>query len=208
MKIINIVGKSGAGKTHLVELAQLVSDINVIESFTTRKPRYDGEEGHIFIEDLKLISAWDGNTFRYKVGDYYYSVWEEEIVAHQSLYDADYFAIDNQFKKDRVNVYVVDEKGAKEVTEYYADDPTVEVINILLFVEDTILRRRLIDREHQQLQGDEWLDLQKAYQRTMVRYDKDKYLEFDTGFYTWMVSNNESGDSALLEFWDDVLYDE
>ena len=49
--IFLIVGPSGSGKTTLVEMLEQSLGMTSIESYTTRKPRYSGEKGHIFVSD-------------------------------------------------------------------------------------------------------------------------------------------------------------
>ncbi len=45
--IICLVGESGSGKSTIAELLEK-EGYNYIKSYTTRKPRYKGERGHIF----------------------------------------------------------------------------------------------------------------------------------------------------------------
>ena len=45
------VGKSASGKTTIVNLLEKTYGYKAVESYTTRKPRYDGERGHIFISE-------------------------------------------------------------------------------------------------------------------------------------------------------------
>ena len=64
--LIMILGKSASGKSSLVDRACKELGLKAIPSYTTRKPRYDGEQGHTFVTDeeygeLKDIIA--ENTF-------------------------------------------------------------------------------------------------------------------------------------------------
>ena len=53
-----IVGKSGAGKTTLVEQLENFG-YKAVQSYTTRPPRYENEVGHIFLNDEKFDKLTD-----------------------------------------------------------------------------------------------------------------------------------------------------
>jgi guanylate kinase len=53
-KIICLVGPSGSGKTTVARGLEK-EGYNIIQSYTTRKPRFEGEWGHTFIEEYKLL---------------------------------------------------------------------------------------------------------------------------------------------------------
>ena len=82
-----------------------------IKSFTTRKPRYDGEDTHIFVEkdETKIpndsVAAWT------KIDDNYYWTTKE------------------QFDTGKMNIYVVDKIGAYDIINSHIDHTFVlEVI--------------------------------------------------------------------------------
>lgn len=67
-----IVGRSGSGKTAIVEYIQNnFKHMTSIESYTTRPRRYDGETGHIFVTDEEFdqlkdfvgYTEFDGNRY-------------------------------------------------------------------------------------------------------------------------------------------------
>lgn len=126
--IVNTIGASGSGKTMLAkELDKL--EINVIQSYTSRDPRYDGEWGHTF---LKGPYIWDGE---FLINPRSMSSFKKSnMIAYFQGYSSGthYFATDEQVIKGRSNIYIVDSKGAEQVHEYYKDDEDVKVVTIYL----------------------------------------------------------------------------
>ena len=109
-KVICLIGASGSGKTTLaVKLDEISSKYNVIQSYTTRPPREDGEWGHTFIGNplelgyhnpLTLIEyKKDGSTKEYK-----------DVIAYFNSYNSGhhYFATDEQVLRGKDNIYIVD----------------------------------------------------------------------------------------------------
>lgn len=118
MRIINIIGASGSGKTTIAK--QL--DGNIIQSYTTRPERYENEWGHIFVD----------------------SVDEENIVAYAELHGYEYYATEDQFIEGD-NIYIVNPDGAEQVHEYFQDSD-VEVITIYIVVDESVREERMITR--------------------------------------------------------------
>lgn len=118
MRIINIIGASGSGKTSVAK--QL--DGNIIQSYTTRPERYENEWGHIFVDSVDEV--------------------DDEIVAYAKLHDYEYFATHFQFKYDD-NIYVVNPDGAEQVHAYFFRE---EVITIYIAVDEDVRKDRMITR--------------------------------------------------------------
>ena len=65
------VGKSASGKTTIANLLEEKYLFNQVQSYTTRKPRYEGETGHTFIteeefnalEDIVSYTFYNGNKY-------------------------------------------------------------------------------------------------------------------------------------------------
>ncbi|MDV7402737.1 hypothetical protein RZS08_65550, partial [Arthrospira platensis SPKY1] len=55
-KIICLCGESGSGKTTIAELLEK-EGYNYIQSYTTRKARFEGEKGHIFVDEPPMDST-------------------------------------------------------------------------------------------------------------------------------------------------------
>lgn len=85
--LILLVGKSGSGKTTIANYCEKNLWMKQVQSYTTRKPRYDGEGGHTFItmeEYMKLPDKVATTDFD---GNYY-------CATQQQCDDADIYVID------------------------------------------------------------------------------------------------------------------
>ncbi|MDP4147366.1 MAG: AAA family ATPase [Bacillota bacterium] len=105
-KIICLVGESGSGKTTLCK--DLESEgYNIIKSYTTRKPRYEGEYGHIFTDDYA------------RVKDMIYI--PEPVIAYTYFDNEHYWATKEQYENKGVSIYVIDPVGINQLRESVKD---------------------------------------------------------------------------------------
>ena len=58
-RIVLLVGPSGSGKTAIANYLHDTYGWNTVQSYTTRPPRYDGEEGHTFVTDEEFDKLTD-----------------------------------------------------------------------------------------------------------------------------------------------------
>lgn len=85
-KIVCIVGESGSGKTALYDMLRR-SGYKVVDSYTTRPPRTEGEKGHTFVTqeefdalraDFAAYTEFDGyeyaTTFKQLKGSHFYVI--------------------------------------------------------------------------------------------------------------------------------------
>ena len=93
--MILIIGRSGSGKDFLArELAK--QGLSQVKSYTTRPPRYEGENTHIF------LSAKEARGFGDKI-------------ATTVINGYEYFATSSQMKNN--DVYIIDPRGTAELLQ-------------------------------------------------------------------------------------------
>lgn len=96
-KILCIVGRSGSGKTTIAEKLEKRGFV-AVQSYTTRKPRFEGERGHTFVSDEEFNKL-------------------KNILAYNEYNGARYCTTMSQI--DNSDVYVVDIPGLKMLQEKY-----------------------------------------------------------------------------------------
>lgn len=101
------VGKSASGKTSIANILERKYGLRQVNSYTTREPRYDGEVGHIFIDD----STFDELC---------------ELVAYTEYNDYRYGTTAEQL--DQCQIFVVDVPGIKTVLERYKTNRPIAII--------------------------------------------------------------------------------
>ena len=107
--IFLIVGCSGSGKTTITEQLEQRYGLKSIQSYTTRKPRYDGETGHIFISDEEFDKLTD-------------------MVAYTEFAGNRYCAIAEQVENN--DLYIIDPKGVDFFMKAYKGSKTPKIIFI------------------------------------------------------------------------------
>lgn len=85
--LILLVGKSGSGKTTIAKYLEQEYGMKQVQSYTTRKPRYKGEEGHAFIDMAEYMKLQDKVAFTYFNNQYY-------CATQQQCDNADIYVID------------------------------------------------------------------------------------------------------------------
>ncbi len=129
-----LVGASGSGKTSVAYALQEKYGYNVIESYTTRPKRYEGEKGHTFVDEkeLKKFLPWvDG------------IVLPSEAIAYNKYDGFEYWATREQYQDKGVSLYVVDVPGVKMLRETVKD---AEKVVIALWADADTRWDRLCER--------------------------------------------------------------
>ena len=104
-----IVGRSGSGKTSVVNKLEEKYGLTSVCSYTTRPKRYEDEQGHIFV-----------NTNQMPLRD--------EMVAYTYFNHNHYWATSEQV--DNADLYVIDPKGIEYFKRKYNGNKKVIVVEI------------------------------------------------------------------------------
>lgn len=118
-----IIGESGVGKTSIVNYLCSKYELKSINSYTTRIPRYEGEQGHIFVTKQEFDQLKD-------------------ICAYVQYNNNEYAATLEQVQES--DLYIVDPKGATYFKEYYTGEKIP--IYIYLHASSNIRYERMAER--------------------------------------------------------------
>lgn len=124
-----IVGKSASGKTTIAEFLEKEIGMKSLQSYTTRKPRYEGETGHTFVTDEEFDKL-------------------ENIIAYTEYHEHRYCCTQEQL--DDADIYVIDPPGVETLLERY--DANNRQVCIMFFSASTRVR---IDRMRNRGDSDE-----------------------------------------------------
>ena len=114
-RIICLVGESGSGKSTIAELLE-EEGYNYIESYTTRPPRYEGERGHIFVDEKELY----GDFFDQLINS-------KNVIAYTHYNNHHYWAEASQYRGKGTSIYIVDTKGVEKLRETIKDAEIVVI---------------------------------------------------------------------------------
>lgn len=95
------VGRSASGKTTIAQILSEQHGMKQVNSYTTRQPRFDGEIGHIFVNEEQFKSLGELAAYTYYNGSHYGTTFEQ-------LNESD--------------IYVVDVPGVKSLLKKLKDD--------------------------------------------------------------------------------------
>ncbi len=142
--IFLIVGPSGSGKSTIVEHLVTSLGLRQIESYTTRKPRYHGEKGHVFVTD----EAFDQLT---------------GIVGYTEFDGHRYCSLQSDVEKS--DLYVIDPAGVDYFREHYTGNKHVVVVGI--WATEAARKKRMF------LRGDPENDIQRRLEGDRTAFNTD-----------------------------------
>lgn len=139
-KKILVVGRTGSGKSTFADMLKK-NGLKSIESYSTRKPRFEGEKGHIFINKDDLD--------KYKVN----------VIAWTMINGNEYFATLSQLEEN--DIYIVDPIGTYDLISrelgydyilvyvYSSDEDRLEATNNRSLEDKLVSSNRNKDEEDQ-----------------------------------------------------------
>lgn len=160
-KVYCLMAYSGAGKTEVAKELEK-KGYNVLQSYTTRKPRTPNEWGHLFCSNEEYE--------QYRIDD--------QIAAYTYFDDHHYFSTKEQLYN--TDIYVIDPDGIEYLKQ---NIPDIEFITIYLKVDKHTRMRRMQQR------GDDVVDIlsrvtndgikfkEKRFDYQVINYDLDKAVK-------------------------------
>ena len=117
------VGRSASGKTTIADMLSEKYGHKQVYSYTTRKPRYDGEIGHLFVTEDEFNELAD-------------------VVAYTFYNNHHYGTTSSQL--DECSIYVVDVPGVETLLHKYKTKRPI----IIIYFDTTVYTRinRMVDR--------------------------------------------------------------
>ncbi|MEY8366551.1 hypothetical protein AALA22_13010 [Anaerovoracaceae bacterium 41-7] len=150
-----LMGQSGAGKTTIANILKEVYKWRVLDSYTTRKPRYDGEVGHIFCTK----EEFDGL---------------QNKVAYTIFDGNEYCATAAQVEES--DIYVIDPAGIDKFMSLYNGNK--EIVLVKLIVSRTAAKKRMLQR------GDNIDGVSKRIEYDKTAFDYKPLKEIDLFYDT------------------------
>lgn len=147
-----IIGRSGRGKDTLANYLADEKGMKVLKSYKVGKPKYEGDDAHIFIteEDLKNYP-------------------EEDMVASTILNDTMYFATKKQY--DESDIYIIDPHGFYELIQ---KEPSDNYVMVYVYADPDVAKTHALER------GDKEEDYNKRVEKEDADFAEfEKQLDND-----------------------------
>lgn len=173
--LIMILGKSASGKSSLVE--QLCKDMNLkaIPSYTTRKPRYDNEQGHTFVTNEEYSELKD-------------------IIAENTFCGNRYCVTLDQIENPEYTLYVIDCKGVECFRQMYKGNRKILTVQITC---DEKIRVERLKHRYAKISKNEIETLNKVIERLVA--DNDEFGDIDR-IATYCIDNTFDFEESYRQF--------
>ena len=178
--LIMIMGKSASGKSSLVE--RICSELNLkaIPSYTTRKPRYEGEQGHTFVTDTEYANL-------------------KNIIAENTFCNNKYCVTEEQVDNPEYSLYVVDCKGVESFRNTYQGKRKVFTVQIVC---DEKIRVERLKHRYAKICKNEAETLNKVIDRLVA--DIEEFSDIDR-IATYYVNNTFDFEDSYRQFKELIL---
>lgn len=155
-----VIGRSGTGKDTLVNYMCQKYGLKKLKSYTTRPPRPNEEDTHIFIspEDVQK--------------------YQDDIIAYTKIGEFEYFATKSQLKD--INFYIIDPKGVQDLENIPNLEQEFTFIKLFIYLPEKERKKRIA------LRGDTEEAFLKRQEGEKQQFDN---FEFKTDLFDYAICN-------------------
>ena len=155
-----VIGRSGCGKDTLVNYMCQKYGLKKLKSYTTRPPRQNEEDTHIFIspEDVQK--------------------YQDDIIAYTKIGEFEYFATKSQLKD--VNFYIIDPKGVQDLENIPNLKEEFTFIKLFIYLPEKERKKRIA------LRGDSEEAFLKRQEGEKQQFDN---FELQTDLFDYAICN-------------------
>ena len=155
-----VIGRSGTGKDTLVNYMCQKYGLKKLKSYTTRPPRQNEEDTHIFIspEDVQK--------------------YQDDIIAYTKIGEFEYFATKSQLKD--INFYIIDPKGVQDLENIPNLKEEFSFIKLFIYLPEKERKKRIA------LRGDSEEAFLKRQEGEKQQFDN---FELKTNLYDYAICN-------------------
>ena len=155
-----VIGRSGTGKDTLVNYMCQKYGLKKLKSYTTRPPRQNEEDTHIFIspEDVQK--------------------YQDDIVAYTKIGEFEYFATKSQLKD--INFYIIDPKGVQDLENIPNLKEEFSFIKLFIYLPEKERKKRIA------LRGDSEEAFLKRQEGEKQQFDN---FELQTDLFDYAICN-------------------
>lgn len=160
--IICLVGESGSGKSTIANYLEGKGYKN-INTYTTRLRRYDGEKGHVFVdqEEAKIIKSTSFECMR------------DQSLAYKSLFSNEwYWSYKAQYKQYAKCIYAFNPNGCEDLIKNVSDR---QIITVYLNCSENERRNRMYKRINRD---------DEDYAEDKVQYNIEQRIENERDEYS------------------------
>lgn len=173
--LILVLGKSAAGKSSLVERTCTELGLKAIPSYTTRKPRYDKEQGHTFVTAEEYSELKD-------------------IIAENTFCGNKYCVTLEQIENPEYSLYVIDCKGVESFRQSYKGNRKIYTVQIAC---DEKIRAERLKHRYAKISKDELDTLRKVIERLVA--DNEEFTDIDR-IATYCIDNTFDFEESYRQF--------
>lgn len=155
-----VIGRSGSGKDTLVNYMCQKYGLKKLKSYTTRPPRQNEEDTHIFISPEEVQK------------------YQDDIIAYTKIGEFEYFATKSQLKD--INFYIIDPKGVQDLENIPNLKEEFSFIKLLIYLPEKERKKRIA------LRGDSEEAFLKRQEGEKQQFDN---FELQTDLFDYAICN-------------------